>query len=106
GNQCATTSLDWSNSSVLMCLGSSRWDVLDLGTECYNLVLMATQFKQIREHTVMCTVQACGEVAEFYLRYWDRFRGEPVIGAYCEVHSMAAARRLGCPWPTRERGAA
>lgn len=60
---------------------------------------MDTQFKLILNHSVMCTMQACGEVAEFYLRYPHPLTGACVIAAYCEVHAEAAEKRLGCPWP-------
>jgi hypothetical protein len=54
---------------------------------------MATQFKQIQKSSVMCTVQGCGEVAAFYARHCDPFRGEPVLAAYCKEHAEAAAER-------------
>jgi hypothetical protein len=59
---------------------------------------MATQFKPILNHGVMCTIQGCGEVAEFYARYPHPLTGELVLAAYCEVHARLAAKRISYPW--------
>jgi hypothetical protein len=55
------------------------------------------------DDSVMCTVQGCGAVAAYYLRYLDLPRYEMALAAYCEVHTEDAAKRLGCPWLIPER---
>jgi hypothetical protein len=66
---------------------------------------MTTEFKPIRDESVMCTVQGCSEVAAYFL-----VAGMPpgakrrsISAAYCDAHAEDAAKRLGHPLPISER---
>jgi hypothetical protein len=65
---------------------------------------MTLRFKPIREGSVMCTMQGCSEVAQFFLAAAVRSaaNARPIPQAYCQVHAQDAAKRLGQPWPTPE----
>jgi hypothetical protein len=55
---------------------------------------MVTRIKRIHENCVMCTVQGCAAVAEYFV---SATSAGPA--AYCETHAEDAARQLGHPWP-------
>ena len=57
---------------------------------------MATEIRRLRANTVMCTVQGCGQVAEFFLAWIDaNADSRSIPAAYCETHAQDAAKRLG-----------
>ena len=67
-------------------------------------IRMSTQFKRIREDSVMCTVQGCADVAVFFVaRNHSREHPWSAPAAYCEAHAQDAAKLLGHPWPVSDR---
>jgi hypothetical protein len=68
---------------------------------------MTTEFRRLRADAVMCTVQGCSQVAEFFFHAWidSNPDSRSIPAAYCETHAQDAAKRLGQPWPIPERKA-